>query len=176
MDFRQETLLNPPFAKDPPVKLNIPAKTLGLVYAILAAIAAIFGIFGILFLLGLSGFAAAAGLAGLTILPLVGSIVGEIGTIVVAWGGYQMYQEKREGKKLAIYGIVVYVLGSLISALGGGPEGFVGWIVTVLIAFVLYYLVIISRFSGEPLLVPAGTTPPAPRPESQPPRDGPPAP
>lgn len=159
MQFRQETLLNPPFAKDPPVKLNVPAKTLGLIYAILGAIAALFGLFGIFTLLGLSAFAAAAGLfAGLFWLGVIGAIVGEIGTIVAAWGGYQMYQAKREGKRLVVYGLVVNVVGGLIGSLGGAGD-FVGWIVGAAIAFVLYYLVIISRFPDEPPLVPAAAGP-----------------
>ena len=79
-----------------------------------------------------------------------------IGTIVGAWGGYQMYQEKREGKKLAIYGVALNVVGSLIAAIGGSG-GLVGWIFGALISFVIYYLIVISRFPGEPALAPTTT-------------------
>jgi hypothetical protein len=158
MEFRQETLLNPPFAKDPPVKLNVPAKTLGLVYAILGAISALFGLFAIFGLLALSPFVAAAGaMAGLFWLGLLGLIVALVGTVIAAWGGYQMYQLKREGKSLVVYGLVINVIGGLIGSLGGAGS-FVGWLVGAAIAFCLYYLVIISRFPDEPPLVPAGTT------------------
>ena len=39
-----DELLNPSFMKDPPVKLDIPAKTLGIVCAILAGISTFFGV------------------------------------------------------------------------------------------------------------------------------------
>lgn len=147
-----DSLLAPPFAADPPVKLNVPAKTLGLILAILGAIGAVFGILAVLALLGLN----AAGFGGIFLLALIGTIVGAIGTVVGAWGGYQMYQEKREGKKFAIYGLVINTVGSLIAAIGG--SGLVGWIVGALIAFVVYYLIVISRFPGEAPLV-VSTTP-----------------
>lgn len=157
MQFNQETLLNPPFAKDPPVKLNVPAKTLGLVYAILAAISAFFGAIAIIGLLGLGAFVATAGAAAVIVwLALIGLIVSEVGTVMAAWGGYQMYQLNRDGKRLVIYGLVLNLVGSLISALGG-IGGFGGWIVSAAIAFALYYLVIISRFPDEPPLVATGT-------------------
>jgi hypothetical protein len=153
----QETLLNPPFAKDPPVKFNVPAKTLGLVCAILGAIGALFGLFAIFGLLGLSALATAVGgFAGIFWLAVIGLIVSEIGLIVAAWGGYQMYQLNRDGKRLVIYGLVVDVVGSLIGSLGGAGD-FVGWILSAAIAFAIYYLVIISRFPDESPLVAAGT-------------------
>jgi hypothetical protein len=161
MEFRKETLLDPPFAKDPPVKLNVPAKVLGLIYAILGAISALFGLFAIFALFGLSAFAAAVGaFAGLYWLGVIGAIVGEVGTIVAAWGGYRMYQLDRDGKRFVIYGLAVNVVGSLIGSLGGVGD-FVGWIIGAAVAFVLYYLVIISRFPDEPALV--APTAPAPR-------------
>ena len=46
-DLSMETLYHPPFENDPPVKLNISAKTLGLVLAILYAIFALFSLIGI---------------------------------------------------------------------------------------------------------------------------------
>lgn len=161
MQTYQQMLLDPPFAKDPPVKLNIPAKTLGLVYAILSGIAALFGLFAILALFGLTGFAAAAGVfAGLYWLGVLGAVVGEVGTVLVAWGGYQMYQRKRDGRSLVVYGLAIGVVGNLIGSLGGVGD-LVGWVIGAAISFVLYYLVIISRFPDEPPLVPAGQRPPA---------------
>src|ERR1700682_3816454 len=38
-----DTLVNPPFANDPPVKLNLDAKVVGLVVAILAGVIALVG-------------------------------------------------------------------------------------------------------------------------------------
>jgi hypothetical protein len=149
-----DVLLNPSWAKDPPVKLDIPAKTLGLIYAILGAIGTLFGVIS---LLGVSVLAAVANTGALYV---VGSFVGLIGEALMAWGGYQMYQGVRDGKRLVIYGLVANAVGSLVAALGNLGLG--GWIVNALILFVLYYLVIISRFEGEPKLV-TTTAPPAER-------------
>lgn len=157
-----DVLLNPPFAKDPPVKLDIPAKTLGLVYAILGAIGTLFGVFGLL------GITALAAIAGLGALVIIGTLIGLIGTAVAAWGGYRMYQEDRGGKSLVIYGLALNAVGALVVALS--TAGIAGWVVNAAITVVLYYLVIISRFAGEPKLV--STVPPP----STDRREGPPAP
>jgi hypothetical protein len=153
MQWNVDTLMDPPFMKDPPVKINVPAKTLGLVYAILGGIGAFFGALAILGFMGLSAAANVAGvLGGLYWLGLLGAVVSLAGTAMAAWGGYQMYQEKREGKRTAVLGLAINVVGNLIGALGGFGDIF-GWIVSTAIAFVLYYLVLISRFANEPPVV-----------------------
>jgi hypothetical protein len=157
-----DELLNPSFMKDPPVKLDIPAKTLGLICAILAGISTFFGVIGVL------GVSALTAVAGTGALFMVGTVINVIGSALVAWGGYKMYQGVRDGKRLAIYGLVASAIGSLIVALGTG--GLVGWIVNVAILFAIYYLVVISRFEGDPKLVTAPASPPADK------RGGPPAP
>lgn len=157
-----ESLLAPPFAADPPVKMNVPAKTLGLILAILGAIGALFGILGVFALLALSMLKAAMGPTGpgILLLVVIGVIILEIGTVGGAWGGYQMYQEKREGKKLAIYGVLINVVGSLIAATGGVGWSDTGPLFTFVIGplisipfVIIYYLVVISRFPGEAPLV-----------------------
>jgi hypothetical protein len=152
LDARLDALLNPSFAKDPPVKLNISAKTLGGVYAIVGGIAALFGLVGVLGLLGLGSYFAYVGVGGLIFLVVIGSVINVIGTMVAAWGGYRMYQEDRDGKRLVIYGLALSVAGGLVTALGSFGGGLASWIVSLAITFVLYYLVIISRFEGEPKL------------------------
>lgn len=154
--FDRKTLLEPPFAADPPVKLNISAKILGLVLAILGGISAFFGLLAVFALFGLSALAAAYG--GIFIFALVGLIVTEVGTIIGAWGGFQMYQGNRAGKLLAIYGILLNVAGSLLATIGGSG-GLVGWVIGALVSFAIYYLVVISKFPDE--TVPASTTTPA---------------
>ena len=156
-----DQLLNPSFMKDPPVKLDIPAKTLGLVCAILAGISTFFGVIGLL------GVSALTAVAGTPALFLVGTVINVAGSALVAWGGYKMYQGDRDGKRLAIYGLVASAVGSLISSLGSG--GLAGWIVNAAILFAIYYLVVISRFEGDPKIVTIAP-PPAER------REGPPAP
>jgi len=150
----RKTLLEPPFAADPPVKLNISAKTLGLVLAILGGISAFFGLLAVFALLGVSALAAAYG--GIFILALIGLIVTEIGTIIGAWGGFQMYQGKQAGKLLAIYGILINVVGSLLATIGGAG-GLVGWVFGALVSFVIYYLIVISKFPSEAAPVSAPT-------------------
>lgn len=150
----RKTLLEPPFMADPPVKLNISAKTLGLVLAILGGISAFFGLLAVFALLGVSALAAAYG--GIFIVALLGLIVAEIGTVIGAWGGYQMYQGKQEGKLLAIYGLIINVVGSLLVTIGG-HSGVVGWVFGALVSFVIYYLIVISKFPGEPAPVSAAT-------------------
>jgi hypothetical protein len=156
-----DELLSPSFMKDPPVKLDIPAKTLGLVCAILAGISTVFGVIGLL------GVSALATVAGAGALFLVGSVINVIGSALVAWGGYKMYQGDRDGKRLAIYGLVANAVGSLIVAVGSG--GLVGWIFNLAILFIIYYLIVISRFEGDPKLASAPV-----RPVDR--REGPPAP
>ena len=157
MNARTEALLDPPFAKDPPVKLNISAKTLGLIYAILAALGAVFSLLAIPLLLSISALGAAAGAPGVPALALLGTIINAAAEILVAWGGYQMYQLQREGKKLVIYGLGIAAVGNVLSAVGGlSASSLIGLIVGLGILFVLYYLVVISRFPGDPPLVPSG--------------------
>ena len=150
MNTLVDGLLSPSFAKDPPVKLNISAKTLGGVYAVLGGIAALFGLFGVLGLLGLGGYFAYVGFGGVVFVVAIGSLIGLFGTILAAWGGYRMYQDDRDGKRLVIYGLVLNVVGGLVSALGSFGGGLSNWIVGLVVSFILYYLVIISRFEGDP--------------------------
>ena len=149
MDAYVDQLMNPPFAKDPPVKLDIPAKTLGLIYAILGGLAALFGLFSLFALLGLSGVATLTGFGGIWFLVVLGSLVSEAGTALAAWGGYRMYQGDRTAKKPVVLGLAITVIGGLITALGSFGGGLPGWIVSTAVTFVLYYLVIISRFADE---------------------------
>jgi len=176
-------LTDPPFAADPPVKVNVNAKVLGLVIGIVAVVLAVFG------LLGLIAVFSACTIAGITvsgcglpILWLLGSIVGLGGYIVAAIGGFRMYQLDREGKTYVIYGIALGVLGSLVyligniifysgSLLSGYAVGYGGaivfFIIGVLVDFVVYYMVVISRYPGEAPLVPTtgyGAPPPPPPP------------
>ena len=148
-----DELLNPSFMKDPPVKLDIPAKTLGLICAILAGISTFFGVIAVL------GVSALTAVAGTGPLFLVGNVINVIGSGLMAWGGYKMYQGDRDGKRLAIYGIVASAIGSLITALGSG--GLAGWIVNLAILFAIYYLIVNSRFEGDPTIATAPARPPA---------------
>jgi hypothetical protein len=157
------TLLEPSFAANPPVKLNVNAKILGLVLGILALIAALFvGLIGGL----LSVFSLVAG--GFGAIWLIGTIVGLVGYIMSAIAGFQMYGGNRAGKNLMIYGLLVLFIGSVITAIGhiiaysgliGYGAGYAaggaifGLIFGLIVYGILYYLVVISRFPGETPLV-----------------------
>src|SRR5438132_13812834 len=93
------TLLEPGFAKDPPVKRNVNAKILGLVIAILAVIGAVFGglVGGLVAVFGFAG--------GFQALWGLGIIIGLVADIMAAIGGFRMYQLDRSGKPLVIYGV-----------------------------------------------------------------------
>src|ERR1700738_2485051 len=80
VDKYMDQLMAPAFMKNPPLKLDIPAKTLGLIYAILGAIGVLFGLFGLFAALGLSAVATAVGIGGVWILLLIGGLVSEVGT------------------------------------------------------------------------------------------------
>lgn len=167
-------LLEPGFAKDPPVKLNVNAKILGLVIAILAVIGAIFTLFvGGLF----SIFALVGG--GLTVIWLLGIIVGLGAEILGAVGGFQMYNDNRDGKRLVIYGLALGIAGALVVLIGqfiayagllgyGAGGAIVGLILDIIIYGIIWYLVVISRFPGEAPLVATpggfGSPPPPPPP------------
>ncbi len=139
--------------RKPPRSIDLPARGRSLVYAILGAIAVLFGLSGLLGALQFGGYFAAAGVGGVLFLIIIGSLISLVGTAMAAWGGYRMYQADRGGKRSVIYGLVLNALGGLVTALGSFGGGLAGWIVSLVFIFVLYYLVIISRFEDEPKLV-----------------------
>lgn len=104
-------------------------------------------------LLGLSGCAAVAGVGSLIFLIVIGSLIAEVGTVMAARRGYRMYHADGGGKTLVIYRLALNALGGLVTALGSSGAGLPTWIVGLAVTFLLYYLVIISRFEGETKLV-----------------------
>ena len=82
-------LTDPPFAADPPIKVNIPAKTVGIVAAILGILGLIFfGLFGLFAAFALTTLATVCnGLTdcstgGIFFLALVGVIVTLVGSLL----------------------------------------------------------------------------------------------
>jgi len=174
-------LIDPPFAADPPVKLNVNAKILGLVIGILALIGAILALVALPVVfalnnavndtcraLGLSN----CGTTGIFGLALIGVLVALGAAIIEAIGGFRMYQGDRQGKEWVIYGLALGLIGGILEIIGYGGIG--GFIFNLIIAFVIYYLVVISRFPGEAPLAPStgggyggggyGSPPPPPPP------------
>ena len=156
-DRSSNPLVSPGFAANPPLKLNIDARILGLVIAILAVIGALLTLFagGLLSLVGFGSFAP---------IWLLGVVVALVAEVMTAIGGFQMYGQQRKGRNLVIYGLAVALAGALLSSIGqiiaysglllystAGP--IVSLVVDLIVYGILYYLVVISRFPGDAPLV-----------------------
>jgi len=156
-------LTDPPFAADPPIRLNVPAKTLGLVIGILAIIGIILDLIALPVVFALNNSVSTicslsgvnCGTTGIFGLAIISVLIGLVGSILYAFGGFRMYQLDRSGKNLVIYGLVVNLLGGILAIVGYGGVG--GFIFSLIIAVVVYYLVVISRWPGDAPLV-AGPT------------------
>lgn len=147
MEKQADRLLNPPFAKDPPVKLDINAKVLGIVIAVLSALGILGALSALGALLGVGAIYAAAGFGGILAFAYVGVLVGAAADVLSLVGGWRMYQGQVDGKRLVIYGLALGLLGQIVTALGYITVGNV--IVPILVILVVYYLVVISRFPGQ---------------------------
>ena len=101
------SLVDPPFAKDPPVKVNVNAKTLGLVLLILGAIGILVDALALIGILGFCGTYSIYGGCNLPILWLLGDLIGLAAVIVGTIGAYRMYQLDPEGKQLVVYGLIL---------------------------------------------------------------------
>jgi hypothetical protein len=191
-DLWNNVLVDPPFASNPPLKVNVPAKTYGLVMGILAAIGAILSLFVMI-----GAFTVSSALSGAdslanaacnadraqgynvdcSIYSSAGSAAAGIGALIVlvamclgAWGGFQMYQGIRRGKALMAYGLALGAVGWLLYAiLWGFGAGLAYFLVDLIIYAVIYYFLVISKFPDEAPLVaasaPGGYPPYGPPPQ-----------
>jgi hypothetical protein len=141
-----ETLVNPPFAQNPP--FNVNAKIVGLVCLILSAIGLLFALVALPVVLAFGGVAAGAGVGGIYALAVIGLIVSIGAAALTAYGGYRMWQGEADGKRLVIYGLAINFIARIVFGLGG--ESLAGEIINLLILGALYYVVVISRFPEEP--------------------------
>ncbi len=162
-------LTNPPFAADPPVKINVNAKTLGLVLAVLGAIGILFSALSLFTIFGFCGSYAYLGGCGLPIIWLLGEIVGIAGLVIGTIGAYRMYQDNAAGKEWVIYGLALGFIGAIIGLVGnlsaysgvlgyGAGGAIFGLIIAAIIYFIVYYVVVVSRFPGQTPLSPPGHT------------------
>ena len=165
------SLVDPPFAKDPPVKVNVNAKTLGLVLLILGAIGILLDALALIGILGFCGTYSIYGGCNLPILWLLGDLIGLAAVIIGTIGAYRMYQLDPEGKQWVVYGLILGIVGAVVTLIGnyaaysgligiGAGGGVIfGLIIDLIIYGVLYYLVVVSRFPGQaPLSPPAATS------------------
>jgi hypothetical protein len=160
-DLWNNALVNPAFRNNPPAKVQVPAKTLGLVLAILAGIGALFQIFAVI-----TAFTWANALDSLCsyygncvshsgAIAGLGALVVLAGQVLAVWGGYQMYKEVQQGKAFVIYGMLLALIGNVVYAVGWGFGYYVvGFIFSLIIYGIVYYFVVISRWSWEARLTP----------------------
>ena len=139
-----DTLVNPPFATNPPVKVNFDAKVVGLVVAILAGIGALFALLGLLGLLGAG--AALSAFGGIFALALIVVTVSLVADVICAIGGWQMYQGNESGKRLAIYGLAISFVAEIILMLGFATGSS---ILRLILLAVLYYAIVVSRYPAQ---------------------------
>jgi hypothetical protein len=125
------TLLDPPFAKNPAFRAD--AKIVGIVCAVLAGLAVLFGLLALPFTLGLLG---AAPILALSLL------LSLVGNALVAYGGWQMYQGKAEGKRWVIYGLALSFITALVAMLMGSGSQLLGLIIIAIV----YYIVVTSHY------------------------------
>ena len=126
-----DTLLDPPFAKNPAFRAD--AKMVGLVCAILAGLGVLFG------LLALPITLALLGVAPILALSLIANLVGDA---LAAYGGWQMYRGSAEGKRWVVYGLIVAVVAAVVAMLLGSGSQFL----SIVIIAIVYYVVVTSRF------------------------------
>ncbi len=158
MTLDLNTLVNPPFAKDPPVKVDIDAKVLGIIVAILSALAILFGLGALTALAGVGAFLASVGFGGFLPIAYLGVLVSLAADVMSLIGGWRMYQGNAEGKRLVIYGLAIGFVGQIVSGIGYASGGV---IVSLVVLAAVYYLVVVSRFPGDQPAPPKTGAPPA---------------
>ncbi len=144
MDRQRNPLLEPRFADDPPVKLKINAGTLGIVIAVLAGLGLISGLLSLLSILSIGGFIQVAGFGGIVAVAVLGLLVGLAASGLAVVGGWRMYQRVPDGKRLVIYALLVSAAAQLVEGIGYGSLA--SPVIGLIILFIVYYLVVISRF------------------------------
>ena len=131
-----DSLVEPSFAKDPPVKVNLDAKVIGIVLAILAGLGVLLGL-----------FAVGAAFGRILAFAFIGVIVGIVADIFCVMGGWRMYKGNAEGKRLAIYGLALAFIAELVTIIGYGFGA--GALIQLIVLALFYYAVVVSRFSPE---------------------------
>ena len=181
MDLWNNVIVNPPFRNDPPLKINVTARVMGI-------IALVLGILGALFLLALlpvvvfvshvaNDLCTIYNDCAPTSYPLatVGVLVGIVGVIAQIVGGIWMMNGQVKGRALLVYALIIGVVGNLFVTInyGGGTSIF-----GIIVDLVVYYFLVIARFPGEAPLVstPMGQPPMGQPPMGQPPMQPPTAP
>jgi len=194
-DLWNNALVEPTWlTSNPPLKVNVPAKTYGLVLGILAVLGAIGALIAMIAAftfsatigslatsvcnydhsIGLSP--AGCGLASGSAIAGIGELVVLVAMVIGAWGGFQMYQGVHRGRALLAYAMALAVIGQLVYLVLWGIGGAIAFFIVYLVIYaVIYYFLVVSKFPDEAPLVataaPAGSPPYGPPPNyPQPPQ------
>jgi chromate transport protein ChrA len=128
------SLVEPAFAKDPPLKIFLPTTVVGAVVCVLGALGVLTSVLGILRVtLSVTG-------VGTWIVAML-LLVRAAGAGLVAYGGYQMYQYDSAWKSRVIYGLALYFATEIFLALFSPLNELISFLATA----VAYYLVVLSR-------------------------------
>ncbi|MGA9112277.1 MAG: hypothetical protein WB802_00560 [Candidatus Dormiibacterota bacterium] len=178
-DLWNNALVEPTWlTTNPPLKVNVPAKTYGLVLGILAVLGAIGALIATIAAFTFSAtigslatsvcnYDHSIGLSPAGCNLATGSSIAGLGELVVlvamvlgAWGGFQMYQGVHRGRALLAYAMALAVVGQLVYLILWGIGAAIAFFIVYLIVYaVIYYFLVISRFPDEAPLVPAAATP-----------------
>ena len=144
-----DSLVNPPFATNPPIKLSVDAKFIGLAVAILALLVGLPGLYNLLVLFNALNAGLQSINVGVWLLLFVDIVLNLVADVMALIGGWRMFKRDPAAKRLAIYGLALAFLVQALLGLGFGTG--LSSIVPLVILAMLYYAVVVSRFSGDGL-------------------------
>ena len=161
-------LVRPPFAARPPIQLDLDARLLGLVLTVLGIVAAVVSL---LYVVGVSNLCNGLVLCSVPTVNVAGTVLLTAGWVVMTVGVVMMLTRTGQGRAVAVYGLVLAAAGDVVSLVGNivfvganslyyrlGAGSIVIFLIWLVVATVLYYLVVTGRFAGEPP-EPAGAPP-----------------
>lgn len=160
-------LIHPTFfdRDNPPLKVNVSAKTMGLIAAILGVLFLLFALalLPVIFAIGtmttVLGVAIGEPHPGILPIALLGMVIAILTDILWIVGGWKLYKEDAEGRDMLIVALAVNVIASLVLDIGLAQPTSVIW--TLIWNAIIYYFVAISRLPQEGKLTelaPAGGT------------------
>jgi len=127
------SIVEPAFAKDPPLKLSLSPTVVGGVVCVLGSLGVVAAILGLLrATLVVTG-------VGTWIVALL-LLVRAVGAGVAAYGGYRMYQYDSGWKTRIIYGLFAYFVTEVLLLVTSPAGELIGIAITAL----TYYLVVVS--------------------------------
>jgi hypothetical protein len=144
MKLDRETLLRPPFAENPPFKVDVDEKMAGAIAAVAAAVGLAGGAQALIFYLGIASVYAQFLGTGGTTLAIIVVLVEGIAEAMVVYGGFRMFQGQRSGREIAVYGLAIDLVAHLIPTYDYSPVG-VGALVSYVVIVAVYYLLVVSR-------------------------------